>query len=139
MAIAAGASVGIGFQMNSRAALITRGLAEITRIGVALGANPLTFKGLGGVGDLFLTCTSEKSRNFSVGYRLGKGEQLGIVLKEVGVAEGVTTAKAAYDLVNKLGVDAPIMSEVYRVLYEGKPIAQAVMDLLTREAKPEIT
>jgi glycerol-3-phosphate dehydrogenase (NAD(P)+) len=139
VAIAAGASVGIGFQMNSRAALITRGLAEITRIGVALGANPLTFKGLGGVGDLFLTCTSEKSRNFSVGFRLGKGEQLDIVLKEVGVAEGVTTAKAAYDLVNKLGVDAPIMTEVYRVLYEGKPIAQAVMDLLTREAKPEIT
>jgi glycerol-3-phosphate dehydrogenase (NAD(P)+) len=139
VAIAAGASVGIGFQMNSRAALITRGLAEITRIGVALGANPLTFKGLGGVGDLFLTCTSEKSRNFSVGFRLGKGEQLENVLKEVGVAEGVTTAKAAYDLVNKLGVDAPIMTEVYRVLYEGKPIAQAVMDLLTREAKPEIT
>jgi glycerol-3-phosphate dehydrogenase (NAD(P)+) len=139
VAIAAGASVGIGFQMNSRAALITRGLAEITRIGVAMGANPLTFKGLGGVGDLFLTCTSEKSRNFSVGYRLGKGEQLEQVLREVGVAEGVTTTKAAYDLVNKLGVDAPITAEVYRVLYEGKPIAQAVMDLLTREAKPEIT
>lgn len=139
VAIAAGASVGIGFQMNSRAALITRGLAEITRIGTAMGASPLTFKGLGGVGDLFLTCTSEKSRNFSVGFRLGKGEQLDSVLADVGVAEGVTTAKAAYDLVNKLGVDAPITSEVYRVLYEGKPIAQAVMDLLTREAKPEIT
>lgn len=139
VAIAAGASVGIGFQMNSRAALITRGLAEITRVGAAIGANPLTFKGLGGVGDLFLTCTSEKSRNFSVGFRLGKGEQMDQVLREVGVAEGVTTAKAAYDLVNKLGVDAPIITEVYRVLYEEKPIAQAVMDLLTREAKPEIT
>jgi glycerol-3-phosphate dehydrogenase len=138
VAIASGASVGIGFQMNSRAAVITRGLAEITRVGVALGANPLTFNGLGGVGDLFLTCTSEKSRNFSVGYHLGKGESLEAAIKAVGVAEGVSTAKAAYDLCNKLGVEAPIITEVYRVLYEGKPITQAVMDLLTREAKPEI-
>jgi glycerol-3-phosphate dehydrogenase (NAD(P)+) len=137
VAIAAGAAVGIGFQMNSRAALITRGLAELTRVGVAMGANPLTFKGLGGVGDLFLTCTSEKSRNFSVGYRLGRGESLEAVLASIGVAEGVSTAKAAHDLVGKLGVDAPIIGEVYKVLYEHKPIAQAVMDLLTREAKPE--
>lgn len=139
VAIAAGASVGIGFQMNSRAALITRGLAEITRVGVALGANPLTFKGLGGVGDLFLTCTSEKSRNFSVGFRLGKGESLEAVLASVGTSEGVTTTKAAKELVEKLGVEAPIITEVYKVLYEQKPIAQAVMDLLTREAKPEFT
>lgn len=138
VAIASGASVGIGFQMNSRAAVITRGLAEITRVGVAMGANPLTFKGLGGVGDLFLTCTSEKSRNFSVGYRLGKGETLESVLKAVGVAEGVYTAKAAYELCNKIGVEAPIITEVYRVLYEGKAITQAVMDLLTREARHEI-
>ncbi len=138
VAIAAGASVGIGFQMNSRAALITRGLAEITRVGVALGANPLTFKGLGGVGDLFLTCTSEKSRNFTVGYRLGKGEALEHVLASVGsVAEGVATTEAAYNLSNKLGVEAPIIQEAYNVLYRQKPIAQAVMDLLTREAKPE--
>ncbi len=139
VAIAAGASVGIGFQMNSRAALITRGLAEITRVGMAMGANPLTFKGLSGVGDLFLTCTSEKSRNFSVGYRLGKGESLEAVLASVGVAEGVSTTKAAHDLVLQLGVEAPIITEVYKVLYEQKPIAQAVMDLLTREAKPEIS
>ncbi len=139
VAIAAGAAVGIGFQMNSRAALITRGLAEITRVGAAMGANPLTFKGLGGVGDLFLTCTSEKSRNFSVGYRLGKGEALEHVISSVGVAEGVTTTKAAKDLVEQLGVEAPIITEVYKVLYEHKPIAQAVMDLLTREAKPEFT
>ena len=137
VAIAAGAVVGMGFQMNSRAALITRGLAEITRIGAALGANPLTFKGLGGVGDLFLTCTSEKSRNFSVGYRLGRGEDLASTLQSVGVAEGVTTTKAAYELVQRLGVDAPITTEVYRVLYEQKAITQALMDLLTREAKPE--
>lgn len=139
VAIAAGAAVGIGFQMNSRAALITRGLAEITRVGAAMGANPLTFKGLGGVGDLFLTCTSEKSRNFSVGFRLGKGEALEHVISSVGVAEGVTTTKAARDLVEHLGVEAPIITEVYKVLYEHKPIAQAVMDLLTREAKPEFT
>ena len=137
VAIAAGAAVGIGFQMNSRAALITRGLAEMSRVGAVMGANPLTFKGLGGVGDLFLTCTSEKSRNFSVGYRLGRGEPLDQVLGTVGVAEGVSTAKAAHELVTKLGVEAPIINEVYRVLYEQKPIAQAVMDLLTREAKPE--
>lgn len=139
VAIAAGASVGIGFQMNSRAALITRGLAEITRVGVAMGANPLTFNGLGGVGDLFLTCTSEKSRNFMTGFRLGQGESLEVVLNSLGsVAEGVSTADAAYSLCNKLGVDAPIVTEAYNVLYQKKPIAQAVMDLLTREAKPEI-
>jgi len=138
IAIAAGASVGIGFQMNSRAALITRGLAEITRVGVALGAQPITFKGLGGVGDLFLTCTSEKSRNFTVGYRLGKGESLEQILNSVGsVAEGVATTKAARALANQLKVDAPITEEVYKVLYERKPITQAVMDLLTRDAKPE--
>jgi glycerol-3-phosphate dehydrogenase (NAD(P)+) len=138
VAIASGATVGIGFQMNSRAALITRGLSEMMRIGQALGAQPLTFMGLGGVGDLFLTCTSEKSRNFTVGHSLGRGESLESVLKNVGsVAEGVSTAKAAYDLSLKLKVDAPIIHEVYRVLYENKPIAQAVMDLLTREAKPE--
>ena len=139
VAIAAGAAQGIGFQANSRAALITRGLAEITRVGTRLGANPLTFKGLSGVGDLFLTCTSEKSRNFTVGYRLGKGEALEDVIATVGsVAEGVATTKAARQLTEDLGVDAPITAEVYKVLYESKPIAQAVMDLLTREAKPEL-
>lgn len=138
VAIAAGATVGIGFQMNSRAALLTRGLAEITRVGLVLGANPITFQGLAGVGDLFLTCTSEKSRNFTVGYRLGKGESLNEVLNSVGsVAEGVSTTQAAYRLVEQRRVDAPIINEVWRCLYEQKPIAQAVMDLLTREAKPE--
>ena len=92
------------------------------------------------MGDLFLTCTSAKSRNYTVGYRLGRGESLQTILDSVGsVAEGVTTAKAAHDLANKLNVDAPITHEVFKCLYEGKPITQAVVDLMTRDAKPEIT
>ena len=139
IAIAAGAAVGLGFQMNSRAALITRGLAEMSRIGRAVGANPLTFVGLAGVGDLFLTCTSEKSRNFQVGYRLGRGEKIEAILSTLGsVSEGYATTMAAKDLARKLGVDAPITEATYGVLYEGRPIAQAVMGLLTRDAKPEI-
>lgn len=139
IALAAGACAGLGFQMNSRAALITRGLAEITRVGVSLGASPLTFNGLSGVGDLFLSCTSEKSRNFSVGFRLGKGEKLGQILKNLGsVAEGITTTKAAFFLAKNLNLDTPITNEVYHVLYEQKPIAKAVFDLITRDAKPEL-
>jgi glycerol-3-phosphate dehydrogenase (NAD(P)+) len=140
IAIAAGAAAGLGYQENSRAALLTRGLAEMTRIGLALGANPITFNGLGGVGDLFLTCTSQKSRNFTVGYRLGKGEKLDDIVKSVGsVAEGVTTAKAAFGLATRLGVDAPIINEVYAVLYQGKDIQDTINYLLNREPKPEIT
>jgi glycerol-3-phosphate dehydrogenase (NAD(P)+) len=139
IAIASGACEGLGFQANSRAALITRGLAEITRAGVALGANPLTFKGLSGVGDLFLTCTSEKSRNYTVGYRLGKGEKLQAIVETLGsVAEGVATAKSAHQFGNELGVELPITQEVYRVLYEDKPIREAVLALLNREAKDEL-
>lgn len=139
VAIAAGAAKGLGMQANSSAALLTRGLAEITRIGVKLGANPLTFKGLAGVGDLFLTCTSEKSRNFTVGFRLGKGEKLKDIVENLGsVAEGVTTTKAAFQLANDLGVDSPITKQVYLVLYEDKPIQQAVMDLINRDPKAEI-
>lgn len=140
IAIAAGACAGLNFQQNSQAALLTRGLAEITRIGVRLGAQPLTFTGLGGVGDLFLTCSSTKSRNYSVGYRLGRGEELPHVLRTLGsVAEGVATAKAAWQLTQKLSVDAPITEQVHAVLYEGRPIKEAVMALMTREAKPELT
>lgn len=140
IAIAAGACAGLNFQQNSQAALLTRGLAEITRIGVRLGAQPLTFTGLGGVGDLFLTCSSTKSRNYSVGYRLGRGEELPHVLKTLGsVAEGVATSKAAWQLAQKLSVDAPITEQVYAVLYGGRPIKEAVMALMTREAKPELT
>lgn len=138
IAVAAGACAGAGFQMNARAAIITRGLAEITRFGVALGANPLSFSGLSGVGDLFLTCTSEKSRNYTVGYRIGKGEKLDDIVKSLGsVAEGVPTTKAAYDLARKLGVEAPITQAVYSVLYEGKSLADALRDLTDREAHSE--
>ena len=137
VALAAGAAIGLGFQMNTRAGIITRGLAELTRFGVALGANPLTFNGLGGVGDLFLTCTSDKSRNFTVGFRIGRGEALAEVLAGVGVAEGVATAKAAYALAHQLGVDAPITAAVFDVLYRDKPIDQAVHQLMTRASKDE--
>jgi glycerol-3-phosphate dehydrogenase (NAD(P)+) len=140
IAIASGAAEGLGYQENSRAALMTRGLAEITRVGLALGANPITFNGLGGVGDLFLTCTSKKSRNYTVGFRLGRGEKLGDIVESVGsVAEGVTTAKAAFELVERLGVDAPIISEVFSVLYQKKNIHDTIRDLLNRDPKPEIT
>jgi glycerol-3-phosphate dehydrogenase (NAD(P)+) len=139
IAIASGACCGAGFQMNARAALITRGLAEITRFGMKLGANPMTFAGLSGVGDLFLTCTSEKSRNFTVGYRIGKGEKLDDIIASLGsVAEGVTTTKAAYELAKKHKVDAPITEQVYLVLYENKPILEAVKDLMTRDPSNEL-
>ena len=140
VAIAAGATAGVGYQQNSRAALMTRGLAEITRIGLTLGANPITFNGLGGVGDLFLTCTSSKSRNYTVGYRLGQGEKLDDILRTVGsVAEGVTTAKAAFELAEQLEVDAPLIREVHAVLYEGKSIHDSIDALLNRKPKPEVT
>ena len=140
VAIAAGATAGLGYQQNSRAALMTRGLAEMTRIGSVLGANPITFNGLGGVGDLFLTCTSTKSRNYTVGFRLGRGEKLDEIVRTVGsVAEGVTTAKAAFDLVEKFNVDAPLIREVHAVLYEEKRIHDSIDTLLNRKPKPEIT
>lgn len=133
IAIAAGAGDGLGFGHNSRAALITRGLSEIGRLAAAKGANPLTVAGLSGMGDLVLTCTGELSRNRTVGVEMGKGRTLGDVLATLGhVAEGVKTAKSAYDLSIKLSVDMPITGEVYRVLYEGKSPRQAVVDLMTR-------
>ncbi|KAI8925751.1 6-phosphogluconate dehydrogenase [Entophlyctis helioformis] len=139
IALASGACSGVGFQMNSRAALITRGLAEITRFGIALGANPLTFAGLSGVGDLLLTCTSEKSRNFTVGYRLGQGETLEEIVTSLGsVAEGVATTKAAYELARRLDVDSPITDQVYAVLYQGKPIKQAFRELMERDPSDEL-
>lgn len=140
IAIAAGAAAGLGYEQNSKAALMTRGLAEITRIGLAMGANPITFNGLGGVGDLFLTCTSQKSRNFTVGYQLGEGKKLENILNDLGsVAEGVSTTAAAYALAEKLNVDAPIIKEVFQVLYCQKDIKDTVRDLLNRTPKPEIT
>jgi len=139
MAIAAGTSDGLGFGHNSRAALITRGIAEMTRLAVRCGGNPLTLAGLSGIGDLVLTCTGELSRNRSVGLQLGRGMALGQVLEELGhVAEGVTTTRSAYHLARRLDVDMPITTEVYRVLFEGKSPRVALRDLASRPLRREL-
>jgi glycerol-3-phosphate dehydrogenase (NAD(P)+) len=138
IAIAAGACDGLGFGHNTRAALITRGIAEISRLAVAKGADARTLAGLAGMGDLVLTCTGELSRNRSVGYQLGTGRGLGEVLRSLGhVAEGVTTAQSAYCLAQQFQVDMPICTEVYRVLYEDKPPLDAVRDVLARPLRRE--
>jgi glycerol-3-phosphate dehydrogenase (NAD(P)+) len=138
IAIAAGACDGLGYGHNSRAALITRGLAEIVRLSMAKGGNALTLAGLAGLGDLVLTCTGELSRNRTVGFELGRGRTLSEALARLGhVAEGVKTAKSAFDLGRKLGVEMPITTEVYLVLYEGKSPKQAVSDLMSRSLRPE--
>jgi glycerol-3-phosphate dehydrogenase (NAD(P)+) len=138
VAIAAGCCDGIGFGDNTKAALCTRGVAEMARLGAALGARPETFFGLSGVGDLIVTAFSRHSRNRSFGERLGKGETPEqIVASTKTVAEGVKTAKSVRQLAQRLNVDLPISREVYAILYEGKPPKQAVRDLMTREAKPE--
>jgi glycerol-3-phosphate dehydrogenase (NAD(P)+) len=138
IAIAAGASDGLGFGHNTRAALITRGLAETARLAVAKGGDVRTLSGLAGLGDLVLTCSAELSRNRTVGFELGRGRTLADVLSGLGhVAEGVTTAHSAYHLAERLGVDLPITSEVYAVLYGEKPVARAVRDLLSRPLKKE--
>ncbi len=138
IAIAAGACDGLGFGHNTRAALITRGLAEIARIAIAKGGNVLTLAGLSGMGDLVLTCTGELSRNRTVGFEMGRGRALDDVLKGLGhVAEGVKTAKSTYELAQALEVELPICNEVYRVLYEGKEPLDAVRDVLTRPLKKE--
>ncbi len=134
IAIAAGAVDGMGFGHNTRAALITRGLAEVAKLAMARGGSALTLAGLAGMGDLVLTCTGELSRNRTVGYEMGRGRSLSEVLASLGhVAEGVKTAKSAYDLSQKLGVSMPITTEVHAVLYEEKPVEQAVRDLMARE------
>jgi glycerol-3-phosphate dehydrogenase (NAD(P)+) len=139
IALAAGACDGLGFGHNTKAALMTRGLAEISRLGVKLGANPLTFSGLSGVGDLMLTCTGDLSRNRTVGFQLGQGRKLDEILREMRmVAEGVKTAKSAYQLAKKVDVDMPIIEQVYLALYEGKDPAQAVRDLMQRDLKHEL-
>ena len=139
VAIAAGAVDGLGFGHNTRAMLITRGLAEIARLSVARGGSPLTLAGLAGMGDLVLTCTGDLSRNRTVGMELGKGKRLAEILAHLGhVAEGVKTTKSAHDLSKKLGVDMPITSEIYKVIYEDKPIERAVTDLMGRELVREL-
>jgi glycerol-3-phosphate dehydrogenase (NAD(P)+) len=134
IAIASGVVDAMGFGHNTRAALITRGLAEIARLAMARGGSALTLAGLAGMGDLVLTCTGELSRNRTLGYELGKGRRLPDVLGSLGhVAEGVNAAASAYDLASKLGVDMPITSEVHAVLYGGKTVKEAVRDLMARE------
>ena len=138
MAIACGIADGMGLGQNTRAAIITRGLAEITRLGVRMGAQPMTFQGLAGMGDLVLTCTGNLSRNRRVGLALGEGRTLAEVIEELGqVAEGVATARSAFELGGRLDVELPITEQVYRLLYEDKPARQALMDLLTRRRRAE--
>jgi len=138
VAIGAGICDGLGYGTNTRAALITRGLAEITRLGLSMGADPLTFSGLGGLGDLVLTCTGELSRNRTVGFKLGQGKKLNTILSEMNmVAEGVKTTRSAWNLAKRVGVEMPILEQVYQVLYQDKPCRDAVMDLLGRSLKEE--
>ena len=139
MAIAAGMSSGLGFGDNTRAALLTRALAELTRLGVALGGQPSTFAGLAGMGDLIATCTSTKSRNHQVGVALAKGRKLEDIITDMKmVAEGVKTTRAVLELSEKAGVEMPIAVQVGQVLYEGRHPRDAVMSLMTREAKAEV-
>jgi glycerol-3-phosphate dehydrogenase (NAD(P)+) len=138
IAIAAGIADGLSFGANARAALITRGLAEMSRLGLAMGAKPATFMGLSGMGDLVLTCTGELSRNRQVGLRLGKGQKLLDILGQMKmVAEGVKTTEAVHGLGKKLGVELPITEQVYEVLYNGKDPELAVRELMGRELKQE--
>lgn len=138
IAIAAGLGDGLGYGDNSKAALVTRGIAEMRRLGVACGARPETFSGLSGLGDLVVTCFSPLSRNRTLGEHLGRGERLADVLaRSVSVAEGYPTARSASQLARKLGIATPIIDEVHALLYSGKPLPDAVRDLLTRGSKPE--
>lgn len=138
MAIGAGIADGLGFGHDARAALITRGLAEMSRLGKVMGAKPKTFMGLSGMGDLVLTCTGDLSRNRTVGLKLGQGRKLADILAETKtVAEGVRTTQSVFQLSRTLGVELPLTEQVYRILYEDKDPAQAVRDLMTRELKDE--
>ena len=139
IALAAGISDGLGFGDNAKAALMTRGLAEIARLGTTMGANPLTFSGLTGIGDLIVTCTSQLSRNWRTGNLLGKGKKLDEILQEMGqVVEGVRTTKAAYQLSQKYQVPMPITTSLYRVLFENKNPKEEVSKLMNRNKTHEI-
>jgi glycerol-3-phosphate dehydrogenase (NAD(P)+) len=138
IAVAAGVSDGLGFGHNTRAAIITRGLAEVNRLAVRLGADPLTVTGLAGLGDLVLTCTGDLSRNRSVGLRLGRGERLADILGSMTqVAEGVRNTMTIDDLARAQGVDMPITAQMRLLLFDDKPPRQAVIDLMTRQLKAE--
>ncbi len=139
VAIASGIVDGLGLGLNSRAALITRGLTEIRRLGIRLGANPHTFAGLAGVGDLILTCTGTLSRNHTVGKMIGEGKKLSDILREMRmVAEGVKTSKSVYNLSRKLNVEMPIAQSVYAILYDDLEPKAAVHQLMTRSLKSEL-
>lgn len=138
IALAAGVTAGLGFGHNTMAALITRGLAEITRLGVAMGADKATFSGLAGMGDLVLTCTGDLSRNRTVGYRLGQGEGLEEILADMtAVAEGIKTAEAVHRLARRHGVEMPITEQVYAIVHEGRSPSEALRTLMLRDPKPE--
>lgn len=138
MAIASGISDGLGYGASTRAALITRGLAEMIRLGTAMGAEEKTFGGLSGLGDLVLTCTGTLSRNYTVGYKLGRGEKLSDILSGMQmVAEGVATSKSAYELSKKNKIEMPIVEQIYHVINERKDPVDAVKELMTRSLKPE--
>ena len=138
IAIAAGIGDGLGFGDNSKAALVTRSIVEIRRVGVACGAQADTFTGLSGLGDLMVTCFSRHSRNRGFGERVGKGEKAAdIAASTLAVAEGYPTARSAYQLARKHDVATPVIDEVYAMLYQGKDVGQAVRDLMSRELKPE--
>lgn len=140
IAVAAGACDGLGMGTNARAALITRGLAEITRLGVTLGADPLTFLGMAGVGDLVLTCTGDLSRNRRLGLKLAEGvDPKAYLAGQKAVAEGFTTSAAAWALAQKIGCDMPITEQVYHVLHKGRPLLEALKLLVTRDQKAELS
>jgi len=138
-AIGTGILEGMGLGDNPRAALITRGLAEMVRLGYRMGANPMTLTGLAGLGDLVLTCTSRQSRNFQVGFKLGQGQPLSLILSGMQmVAEGVKTAQAVHLLAQHLEVDMPLVAAVYRILYEGLAPKEAIKKLMSRQLKDEL-
>ncbi|MCG7339672.1 NAD(P)H-dependent glycerol-3-phosphate dehydrogenase [Staphylococcus sp. ACRSN] len=138
IAVASGVITGMGFGDNAKAALMTRGLAEISRLGEKLGADPLTFLGLGGIGDLIVTCTSTHSRNFTLGYKLGEGKSLETALDEMNmVVEGVYTTQSVHHLAKAHNVEMPITEALYSVLFENRPVTESVKDLMGRGKKSE--
>ncbi len=137
IAIAAGCCDGLGLGDNTKAALITRGLAEMARLGISMGAKEYTFAGLTGIGDLVVTCTSRHSRNNRFGYKVGSGIDIETALKEVGTVEGYYATEMAYEIAKKQGVEMPIINECYALLYGGKPVNEVVTALMTRPQKSE--
>ncbi|KGJ28598.1 NAD(P)H-dependent glycerol-3-phosphate dehydrogenase [Staphylococcus haemolyticus] len=138
IAVASGIVAGMGYGDNAKAALMTRGLAEISRLGEKLGADPMTFLGLGGIGDLIVTCTSTHSRNYTLGFKLGQGQTMDEALNEMNmVVEGIYTTNSVYHLAKQQNVDLPITNALYKVLFEDNPVKDSVKDLMGRDKKSE--